>query len=140
MGRFSATDREAFLGPGGFALPSADDAGVMCALFPAGTTATVNGILTLAVGTDTLRVSGTEDFIGVSTSGSSDGRIVFLTFMAARNAQHGQAVPIGSAPLSFYYVGPALVSTITFPRAGGRLTLQYNADIGAWQIVAGPYL
>lgn len=140
MGRFSATDRESFLGPGGFSTPGSDDTGVVRALFPAGAVATVGGILTLTSGTDTLRVSGTEDFIGLSTSGVSDGRIVFLTFTQARSAQHGQLVPVGSAPLSFYYVGPTLVQTITFPREGGRIALQYNSDIGAWQVVAGPYL
>ena len=140
MSRFSATDREAFLGVGGFSLPGVDDTGVVRALFPAGAVATVNGVLAVATGADTFRVSGTEDLIGISTSGVGDGRIVFLTFTQARSAQHGQAVPVGSAPLSFYYVGPTLVQTITFPREGGRLAFQYNADIGAWQVVAGPYL
>jgi hypothetical protein len=140
MGRYSSADHESFLGAGGFALPNVDDTKVVRAAFPAGVVATVGGILTLAAGTDTFRVSGTEDFIGISTSGAWDGRLVFLTFTQARDAKHGQSVPVGSAPLEFYYVGPTLVDTITFPRAGGRLTLQYNASIPAWQVVAGPYL
>lgn len=140
MSGFLATNREAFFGPGGFSPPSPDDPGVVRAAFPAGAVATVAGILTLPSGTDAMRVSGTEDFIGISLSGVYDGRIAFLTFTEARNAQHGQAVPIGSAPLSFYYVGPTLVQTITFPRYGGRLTFQYNADVLAWQVIAGPYL
>lgn len=140
MGGFLAVNREAFFGPGGFSLPSTGDNGVVRALFPTGAVATTGGILTLPTGTSALRVSGAEDFIGISLSGCYDGRIVFLTFTDARNAQHGQAVPIGSAPLSFYYIGPTLVQTITFPRYGGRLTFQYNAEVLAWQVIAGPYL
>lgn len=140
MGGFFANDRDAFFGSGGFSQPGADATGVVRALFPAGAVATAAGILTLPAGTDTLRVSGVEDLIGISTSGVSDGRIVLLTFTQARSAKHGQLVPIGSAPLAFYYVGPALVQTITFPYSNGRITFQYNADIPAWQVIAGPYL
>lgn len=140
MGGLFANDRESFYGPGGFSQPGADATGVVRALFPASAVATTAGILTLPVGTDTLRVSGTEDFIGISTSGVSDGRIVFLTFTQTRSAKHGQSVPVGSAPLSFYYIGPTLVQTIAFTHVDGRITFQYNASIPAWQVIAGPYL
>jgi len=84
-------------------------------------TATVAGVLTLPAGYQTLKVTGAEDFLGMSPGSLQPGDICYLSLASGRWVRNGGAV---SAP------------AVPFSMANGDLTAPAGAQL-TWQLGPG---
>jgi hypothetical protein len=99
--------------------------------------ATAFGLLTLVDCYSNYLVSGSGDFLGISTLGRIAGDCVQLTFTTTRWLRNGASVGVGFAPLLLFHVaGLNGCQDINLTDVDGRCTFQLRPD-SQWQIIAG---
>jgi len=92
-------------------------------------TATVAGVLTLPAGYQTLKVTGAEDFLGMSPGSLQPGDICYLSHASGRIVRNGGAVSAPAVPFSM--VNGDGNGDLTAP-AGAQLTWQLGPGGTSW--------
>jgi hypothetical protein len=101
---------------------------------------TASGVLPNPPRNDVL-VSGTEDLIGIASTGASPkmgGDRVSLTLLQARKVKHAATVPSGVDPFWLATVA-GVAQSFNFAHPHARLALRYRTDSGiapspCWQL------
>lgn len=103
------------------------------------TVATVDGYLTMPAGSNSARISGTEELLGIATANWQSGSVIFVEFANARSVQNGGSSPTGYAVPDFgsAFGWATAPGTLNAP-VDGVMILQLSGS-SEWRVLSAPW-